>query len=145
MNACLKEAIMPGEDFESIALGLKPTSQKKKTLQPNQHIPLSHGQMAILASAPQSDLYQVLLVIMEGVAQKLETEHMRHWKDKELFDRSGVLAVAAQLYFEAVQHEVLYQVNEFIGREDMMVAEAEAAEMTPQDFLKRSFGIDVQK
>src|SRR5690242_21421864 len=65
------------EDFETIALGLKNPAAKaqKRNLG---HVPLSNAEMALVATLPDSPLYNVELRIMEGIIETLETRSEEH-------------------------------------------------------------------
>jgi len=129
------------EDFETIALGLKNPAAKaqKRNLG---HIPLSNAEMALVAALPESPLYNVELRIMEGIIETLETEHFKAFKNKDEFDRTGIEAVAARVFYERYQKEVAYQAAEFKGNEEALIEEEKAKNMTPEEFYKKSLGIE---
>ena len=128
------------EDFESVALGLKATPAKG-TLDANQHVVFSNAELQILSGFPNSAQYNINLKILEGEIEKLETEHMRSWKDKELFERTGLVAVAARKLYERYQHEVNYHSEQFNNLVEDRVIQKEVEKLTPEQILKNSFGM----
>ena len=128
------------QDFEEIALGLRSTPAKG-TLDANQHVNLSHAELQIVSGFPNSAQYNITLKILEGEIEKLETEHMRLWKNKEEFERSGLIAVAARKIYERYQKEINFHAEQFqIKLEDDQI-EQEVKSMTPEEILRKSFGI----
>ena len=125
------------EDYESIAQGLKLDTKKAQV---NQHVSLSPNAMAIVSQLPNSPVYDTILRIMEGELEKLETEHLKHWKNTEVFDRTGLVAVAARIFYENVQKEINYFVTEYQGNREYEAAETEVAMISPEELMKRSFG-----
>lgn len=129
------------EDFEQIALGLATGKSHKAPIRA--HVVLSDAQLTQLARVHKGDpLYDVLLQIMEGVLETLETEHLQNWKDKELFDRTGIAAVASRMFFERLQREVNHHLEQFAGRIEADQADAEAQALTPEDIIRRGFGME---
>jgi hypothetical protein len=96
--------------------------------------------MALVNRWPNSPDYNVLLRIMEGVIEKMETKHMQSWRDKELFERSGLVAVAARGFYGEVQQEINYHSSEFLGNIAQEELNKEVAQMSPEEFIRRSFG-----
>ena len=128
------------QDFESIALGLVATPAKGN-LDGKQHIEFSHSESARLAQFPNSTDYNITLKILEGECEKLETAHMRAYKDKELFERTGLIAVAARLLYEKYMKEVNYHAEKFADIEEYQAVEEEVKAMTPQQLLINQFGM----
>jgi hypothetical protein len=79
---------------------------------------------------------------MEGEIEKFETEHMQAWKNKELFERTGLVAVAARSFYEKVQVEINYHASEFIGEMETAALERREEAMSPEEFIRRGFGIE---
>ncbi len=127
------------QDFESIALGLRAQKPKAK-LPVNEHLELTPAEQSIVARFPNSAEYNITLRLLEGEIQKLETEHFKCYKDEKAFLNSGLVAVAARLMYERFQKEVNFQTAEFTGQQEYQAAELEAAQMSPQDLFKKSFG-----
>lgn len=129
------------QDFESVALGLIPGAQRKTAVR--EHVKFSEAELVQIARAQSGDpMYLVLLRLFEGELEKLETDHLKHWKDKEMFDRTGIVAVAARTFYERIQREVNYQAEEYQANRMAVQQEQEAEEMTPEDIVRRGFGMD---
>lgn len=129
------------QDFESVALGLT-VKKAKTTLVPNEHILLSNAEMQIVSSLPNSAVYNVILRIMEGEIEKLETRHLQLYDDKDKFDRSGLIAVAARVFYENIQKEINHQSSEFFGNKEAEEIEKQTASMTPEEILRKGFGYE---
>jgi hypothetical protein len=129
------------QDFETIALGLKPPLAKA-TLGTNDHIILSFAEAAVVARLPNSSEYNTILRIMEGELEKLETEHMRSWLDKEKFDRTGIGAALCRIFYERIQQEINFHSGEFMGNQASAELEQEVESMSPEDFMRKSFGVE---
>jgi hypothetical protein len=129
------------EDFETIAQGLQ-MARPKALVQANDHLTLSHEEGAAVSRLPNSIGYNVLLRLMEGELEKLETEHMRAYLDKELFERTGLMAVAARRFYERVQQEVNYQGSEFLGNVEGEQLDASVEQMSPEELTRREFGLE---
>ena len=59
--------------------------------------------------------YNVFVKIANGEIEKAETRHFQNWKDKEVFERTGLIAVALRMFFETLQQEFNHHVDEFRG------------------------------
>jgi hypothetical protein len=129
------------QDFESIALGLRMPAPKPATVK-NEHAELTIQEQAIAARLPNSDIYNVTLRILEGEALRLETEHMQAYKDKELFERTGLMAVTARLLYERFQMEVNYHAAEYRGELEAATVQQRVDEMSPEDFIRQGFGME---
>jgi len=129
------------EDYESIALGLK-VPQPKKTITKNDHVVLSHPEASAVSRLPNSNEYSAYLRIQEGELEKLETEHMQNWRDKDLFERTGLIAVAARTFYERCQIEVNYHAAEFHGEEVNAAYTQETEQMSPEEFIRKGFGME---
>ena len=128
------------EDFESIALGLRATPAKA-TLDASQHVRLSNPELQIVSGFPNSSQYNITLKILEGEIEKLETEHLKHYKNREEFDRTGLIAVAARLLYEKYQHEVNYHSEQYASKIEESIIDEEVKNMTPEEIIRRSFGL----
>lgn len=126
------------EDFESIALGLQPPTAK--AIVKHDHLVLSHTEMAVVSRLPNSTEYNAILRIMEGEIEKLETEHMQAWRDKELFERTGLIAVSARAFYERFQQEINYHSQEFQGNQEALQVTQQVEQMTPEEFIRLGFG-----
>jgi hypothetical protein len=129
------------EDFESVAQGLR-MPVPKSALEKNDHIHLSHAEAALVNRWPNSPDYNVLLRIMEGVLETLETEHMQSWKDTQLFERTGIGAVFARRFYEKTQFEINYHASEFLGDQAAEQLNEQVKQMSPEEMIRRSFGSD---
>jgi hypothetical protein len=129
------------EDFEQ-AIEDFHIPKPKATLAKQDHIALSNAESSTVSRLPNSPTYNVVLRILEGEIEKLETEHMQAWRDKELFERTGLVAVSARMLYEKFQIEVNYHSAEFVGAMDAAANEQAIAEMTPEDFIRQGFGIE---
>ena len=128
------------EDFESVALGLKATPARG-TLDANQHIKFSNAELQSVARFPNSGDYNITLKILEGEIEKLETEHLTHWKDTEKFDRTGLVAVAARMLYERYQMEINYHAGAFANALGEIATQEEVKNLTSEEIIKRSFGM----
>lgn len=126
-------------DYESIAQGL--ITKAIKAAPTEFHVSLTQGELSLAAQLPNSPAYQLILKLLEGEIQKLETEHFRSWKNTEQFTNTGFAAVAAQLLYERLQKEVNYHSSEYQGKQEFEAAEAQAEKMSPKEFFEKSFGI----
>lgn len=129
------------EDIEAIAQGIRRPYAAPRVLE-NDHLKLSPEERPLAARVPNSSEYNFILRILEGELEKLETEHMRTWKDKDLFERTGIVAVAARTLYERLQIEMNYHASMYEGELEAAVAEQSAAEMTPEEFIRKSFGME---
>ena len=133
----------PGPVAPGLSIRLPNQGSKAKFSAPvNQHLRLTAAEMAAIATLPNSPLYQVILRVMEGELTKLETAHMQKWGDRESFDRSGLIAVAARIFFESVQKEINYQTEEYLGIQLEQEAKQEELATTPEQFMRRSLGLE---
>lgn len=128
-------------DYETIALGGQPSGPQETVIR-NDHLVITGGESVIASRLPNSPEYNFILRIMEGEIEKLETEHMRTWKDEKLFERTGLIAVAARMFYERVQVEINHHSSEYLGDQEAEQIEQEVKEMTPEEFIRRGFGID---
>ena len=130
-------------DFEALALGLQPTGPKDTVIK-NDHLEISQDEAAIASRLPNSSEYNFVLRVLEGEIIKLETEHMQNWRDKDLFERTGLVAVASRMLYERFQSEINYHSSEYLGAQEAYEVEQEVAELSPEDFIRRGFGMDLE-
>jgi hypothetical protein len=130
-------------DFEALALGLKPEESKDAVIK-NDHLVITADESAIASRLPNSSEYNFILRVLEGEIIKLETEHMQNWRDKELFERTGLVAVASRMLYERFQSEINYHSSEYLGAQEAYEVEQEVAELSPEDFIRRGFGMDLE-
>lgn len=129
------------QDFESIALGLRP-APPQVALSQNEHLALSHSEASVIARLPNSSEYNVILKIMEGELEKMETECFQRALEKDVFDRMGLMAAAARKFYERFQIEINWHSSEFVGSQLGNQIDAEVENMTPEELVRRAFEID---
>lgn len=104
-----------------------------------QSLKLTANDKVVLANGVHSPFYGVLLKLAEGEIQKLETAHFKVWKEKEAFERTGLTAVAARLFFERLQAEFARQAEEFSSEVEFAKKEQSRAQTSPEDFVLNEF------
>ena len=104
-------AINEFEDFDLLepAPGLAPVSADLK------HLALNAQEKLYLVQWYGSHAYNVFVKLANGEMEKAETRHFQNWRNKEDFERTGLIAVALRLFFESLQQEFNHQVEEFQG------------------------------
>jgi len=130
------------DDLEFLAQELSQPPLVKEKGRPQAHLPLSQSDLALAARLPNSSEYDLILRIFEGELQKLETEHMQSYRDKETFERTGLIAVSGRLLFERLQNEINFHSSEFRGELEAALAEKDSETMTPEEFIKKGFGME---
>ena len=103
-----------------------------------QHKEFTVAEMQMLADLANMPHYQILLSLMEGEVERGETEHMRAYKDKEEFERTGLVAVAQRIFFERVQKEIETQKQELLGFLEEQQASEQLKQVPLEDLMKRS-------
>lgn len=84
-----------------------------------------------------SPVYQVVLKLFQGEVEKAETSHFKKWADKDLFERTGIFAVAMRIGFERVQDEIARQVEEFAAEVDFIKKKQELAGMPLEQQIEK--------
>lgn len=130
------------QDFEEVALGLRVQAAKKAALTVNEHLKITDAEAAMVSHLPNSPEYNLILRIMEGECEKLETAHMSAWKDEKVFQRTGLIAVSARVFFEQFQREINYHSGEYRSVLETINVQKEVAAMTPEEFIRKGFGMD---
>jgi hypothetical protein len=120
-------------DLQPLAQGLRP-----KTTEAFKHLALNANEKLILARFAASQEYNVFLKLAMGEIEKAETEHFQSWKNKELFERSGLIAVAQRLFLERLGSEIRHQVDEFAGEVEFARTTKEISQMSPEEFIERN-------
>lgn len=100
---------------------------------------LTPQEKLLLANWAQSNEYSVFLKLFEGIIEIQETVHFRLWKDKEAFERTGLVAVAMRMAFERLQKEVNTQFEEFAGEVEFARVEKEVQNESPEERIQRGF------
>lgn len=135
-----EERALGGEDIvaEQMA-GANPMRvlKAKSQVERLQHIEFNSTEKSLLASGSTSPFYQLILRLMEGEIEKAETEHFRAYRDREQFDRLGVVAVAMRIFFERVQTEIDYQRDEYFGEVEQQQADEELKKIPAVELVRR--------
>jgi len=100
---------------------------------------LTDTEKVMLASWARSTEYSVFLRLAEAIIEVTETKHFQLWKDKEVFERTGLVAVAQRDFFEQLQKEVNTQYSEFQGELEFLRTEQELQNESPEEAIQRSF------
>jgi hypothetical protein len=129
-------------DLEALALGLEQPTGPKEAIVRNDHLVINQAEAAIASRMPNSPEYNFSLRVLEGEIEKFETAHMKNWANKEAFERTGLIAVAARLLFERFQNEINHHSSEYLGAQEMKEFDEEVSEMSPEEFIRRGFGMD---
>ena len=99
---------------------------------------LNPNQKVMLVNWAKSAEYDVFLTLSEGIIEQQETAHFQVWKDKESFERTGLVAVAMRLFFERLQKEVNHQLDEFSGELEFARTQEEVEQTSPEEMIQRS-------
>ena len=91
--------------------------------------------LVILATWVTSPAYKVWQKLSEAVIEKQETAHFSNWKDAEAFQRTGLVAVAARMHYEAVQREAKAAVEEFAGEIDFARIKKDQVKTSPEQMI----------
>jgi hypothetical protein len=128
--------IVEQEEFETgPAKGL----QTPIRLQDLRHVQLNPQEKVQLAQWYGTPAYQLWLKLSEGEIEKLETAHFQNWKDGPAFERTGLVAVSARLFFEAIQKECRHQMEEFSGEVEFVRSKQELLRTSLEDQAKKEF------
>lgn len=100
---------------------------------------LTDNQKLALANWAASSEYAIFKVLAEGIIEAQGTAHLQCWKDKEAFERTGLVTVAMQLFYERLQKEVKHQYEEFQGEIEFAKQEQENLQESPEELIQRSF------
>jgi hypothetical protein len=100
---------------------------------------LNETQKLALANWKSSSEYAIFQILAEGIIEAQVTAHLQVWKDKEAFERTGLVAVAMQAFYERLQKEVNYQYDEFQGEVDFVKQEKAKDQTSPEELIQRSF------
>jgi hypothetical protein len=100
---------------------------------------LSSTEKVTLANWYGTPAYQVWMKLSQGEIEKLETSHFQNWKDKEAFERTGLLAVSARIFFERIQNECTRQMDEFSGEVEFIKQKKDLLGTSLEDQVKKEF------
>lgn len=98
---------------------------------------LTPSEQVILTQWVNSPAYAVFVKLVEGEIEKAETFHFQKWQDKEMFERTGLFAVAMRIGFERVQKEMQRQVDEFAGELQFLKNKKEVAGTSPEEQIQQ--------
>lgn len=127
---------MDATDNEYQAVAPAPGLQQPKA-EPFKHLGLTAGEKFVLARFFASQDWQVFVKLAMGEIEKAETEHFQAWKDKEAFERTGLVAVAQRLFLERLDKEIRHHVDEFAGEVEFARTKQEISQMSPEEFIQR--------
>ena len=116
------------------AAGLAPAVVRE-----HKNIELTPQDKVTLVQFYHSNNYQVVLKLMEGEITKAETDHFKRWRDKDEFERTGLLAVSMRIFFERIQTEINRQVEEFAGELEFARSKKKELETSPEEQVQNSF------
>lgn len=122
-------------DIDAIPSPLPIVKQKTDRFQHKEFTMAETQMLADLANMPH---YQILLLLMEGEVERGETEHMRAYKNKEEFERTGLVAVAQRIFYERIQKEVEHQKQELLDLLEEHEASATLKQVPLEELMKRS-------
>lgn len=123
------------DEFETGPVeGLKPIAMRDPYA-----LQLTPQDLVILAGWVRSPAYAVWQKLSEGVIEKAETAHFQNWKDREAFERTGLVAVAQRMFYEQLQQEAKKQVDEFAGEIDFARKKQELLKTSPEDQILKEF------
>lgn len=103
------------------------------------HIELTPNEKLILAQWYGTPAYEVFLKLAEAEIEKAETRHFQAWQSTEMFNRFGVIAVAMRIFFERIQAEANFQMQEFSGEVAYALQEEDAFHTSPEELIQRQF------
>ena len=123
------------DEFETGPVeGLKPIAMRDPYA-----LQLTPQDLVILANWVNSPAYAVWQKLSEGVIEKTETAHFQNWKDKEAFERTGLVAVSQRMFYEQVQCEIKKQVDEFAGEIEFARKKVEMMKVSPEEQIVKEF------
>src|SRR6266576_1764576 len=99
------------------------------------HLELTPTEKVVLAQWFGSASYDIFVKLANGEIEKAETAHFNQWKNKEAFERTGLVAVATRLLFERIQKEINRQVEEFSGEIEFAKQAQEFSETSPEEII----------
>jgi hypothetical protein len=100
-------------------------------------VTLTASEKLELVQWASSTTYRVFLKLAEGVIEISETRHLQSWQDSDKFQRTGLVAVAQRMFFEALQKTVAVQYAEFKGEMAFAKQQKENLQEDPETFIRR--------
>ena len=123
------------EEFETGPVqGLAPIALRD----PNA-LKLTPQDLVLLANFVGSPVYRVFQKLAEGIIEVTETGHFQNWKDKDAFERTGLVAVAQRAFYEEMQSQMLKQVEEFSSEVDFARKKKEQLKESIEDQILKEF------
>ena len=122
-------------DIDAIQTPLPVIKQKTDRFQHKEFTQVETQMLADLANMPH---YQILLSLMEGEVERGETDHFKAYKQKEEFERLGLIAVAQRLFFERIQFEVEHQKQELLGFLEEQQASEQLKKVPLEELMRAS-------
>ena len=123
------------DEFETgPAEGLLPISMRNP-----ESLKLAPQEQVLLVQGVNSPFYAVLMKIFQGELEKLETAHFKTWKDKETFERTGLLAVSARIFLERSEKEITHQIEEFSSDIDFAKTKKDLLKTSLEDQVRNEF------
>jgi len=123
-------------DIDAISGSIKPITTVKSDR--FQHKDFTLNEVQMLADLAGMSHYQILLRLMEGEVERGETDHMRAYKNKEEFERTGLIAVAQRIFFERVQKEIEHQRQELLGLLEEQQVSEQLKQVPLEELMKES-------
>jgi len=123
-------------EIDAIPGAIKPIATVKSDR--FQHKDFTMNEVQMLADLAGMPHYQILLRLMEGEVERGETDHMKAYKDKELFERTGLIAVAQRIFFERVQKEIEHQKMELQGLLEEQQVSEQLKQVPLEELMKES-------
>jgi len=122
-------------DIDAIATPLPVVKLKTDRFQ---HKDFTQNEVQLLADLANMPHYQVLLRLMEGEVERGETDHFKAYKQKEEFERLGLIAVAQRIFFERIQKEVEHQKQELLDFLEEQQASEQLKQVPLVELMKES-------
>ncbi len=123
------------DEFETGPVeGLQPIAMRDP-----EALQFSPQDLVTLATWVTSPAYRVWQKLCEGMIEKRETAHFSNWKDREAFERTGLVAVSARIFYEQVQMEAKRAVEEFSGELDFARIKKEQMRVSPEQQVLNEF------
>ena len=127
---------MANEEFET---GPVEGLQVPIAMRDPRFLKLSSTEKVTLANWYGTPAYEVWVKLSQGEIEKLETAHFQNWKDREAFERTGLLAVSARIFFERIMSECTRQMEEFSGEVAFLKQKKDLLNTSLEDQVKQEF------
>lgn len=130
---------MANEEFET---GPVEGLQVPIAMRDPRFLKLSSTEKVTLANWYGTPAYEVWVKLSQGEIEKLETAHFQNWKDREAFERTGLLAVSARIFFERIMSECTRQMEEFSGEVEFIKQKKDLLGTSLEDQIKQEFKLE---